>query len=60
MLINIIATDRPSTVAKSTVISSSRSDHDLIACKRKLNHQKFSSKTIKCRNYKSYDNKCFE
>ena len=54
-LIDIIATNRPSTIAASKVVPSSISDHDLIACKRKLNHQKFSSKAIKCRNYKSYD-----
>lgn len=54
-LIDIIATNRPETISTSAVIPSSISDHDLIACKRKLNHQKFASKTIKCRNYKSYD-----
>ena len=50
-----IATNRPATIAHSTVVQSSISDHDLVACIRKLNHQKFSPKTIKCRNYKSYD-----
>lgn len=54
-LIDIIATNRPETIANSTVIQSSISDHDLIACMRKLNHKKFSPKTIKCRNYKSYN-----
>lgn len=54
-LIDIIATNRPATIADSTVIQSSISDHDLVACRRKLNHQKFSPKTIKCRDYKSYD-----
>ena len=39
-LIDIIATNRPSTIAASEVVPSSTSDHDLVACKRKLNHQK--------------------
>ena len=54
-LIDIIATNKPATIAASTVIPCSISDHDLIACVRKLNHQKFSAKTVKCRNYASYD-----
>ena len=42
-LIDIIATNRPSTIAASEVVPSSTSDHDLVACKRKLNHQKLKN-----------------
>ena len=54
-LIDIIATNRPESISSSIVFPSSISDHDLVGCMRKINHQKYTSKTIKCRNYKSYN-----
>lgn len=54
-LIDLIITNRPSTISKSDVIATSLSDHDMVACVRKLNFQKFESRTIKCRNYANYN-----
>ena len=54
-LIDIIATNNPASIAATGVIPTSISDHDLVACIRKLNHRKFPAKTVKCRNYASYD-----
>ena len=54
-LIDIIASNRPGSISASIVFQSSISDHDLVGCVRKVNHQKHAPKTIKCRNYKSYD-----
>ena len=31
------------------------SDHDLVACVRKVNHQQFQHRTIGCRNYSKYN-----
>ena len=49
-LIDLILTNRPLTISKTDVIALSLSDHDMIACIRKVNFQKFAPKTIKCRN----------
>ena len=54
-LIDIIATNRPENIVKSDVIATSLSDHDLVACVRKLNNRKFPKKTVRCRNYRTYD-----
>ena len=54
-LIDLIITNKPSTISKSDVIATSLSDHDMVACVRKLNPQKFESRTIKCRNYANYN-----
>ena len=54
-LIDIIATNNPATIATSDVIHTSISDHYLVGCIRKLNHRKFPAKTVKCRNYATYD-----
>ena len=36
-------------------MSLSLSDHDLVACVRKVNHQRFQHRTIRCRNYSKYN-----
>ena len=41
-------------ISTSTVIPIEFSDHDLIACVRKLNHQTYKPKTIEFRDYKNY------
>ena len=33
------------------MMSLSLRDHDLVACVRKVNHQRFEHRTIRCRNY---------
>ena len=52
-LIDIIATNRLELISASIVFQSS--DHDLVGCTRKINHQKHAPKTINCSDYKSYD-----
>ena len=56
-LIDVILTTQVSNISKSDVIPSDLSDHDMIACVRKLNNIKNLPKTVKCRNYKNYDAK---
>ena len=53
-LIDIIQTNNPEVISTSTVIPIEFSDHDLIACVRKLNHQTYKPKTIEFRDYKNY------
>ena len=53
-LIDVIQTNNPQVISTTTVIPIAFSDHDLIACVRKLNHRSFNPKTIICRNYKNY------
>ena len=54
-LIDIIATNNPATIADTCVHPTSISDHDMVACLRKLNNKKSAAKTLKCRNYANYD-----
>ena len=54
-LIDIIATTNPSVISDIAVIPCSFSDHDIIGCVRKLNHFKYNSKQINCRDYRNYD-----
>ena len=54
-LIDVILTNRPDNVINVNSIISSLSDHNVIKCVRKLNNIKFNPRTIKCRDYKNYD-----
>ena len=54
-LIDIIATNYPVHIVSSCVTATSLSDHDLVACVRKINNKKFPEKTTHCRNYRNYD-----
>ena len=54
-LIDIIITNGPSVIACTEVVPIAFSDHDLIGCVRKLNHLKYASKVINCRNTKNYN-----
>lgn len=56
-LIDVIFTSHPENLCNVDVILSSLSDHDIIACKRKVNNIKISDITINCRDYKNYDPK---
>ena len=49
-LIDVVLTNHPEKIINSTVIASEISDHDIIACQRKVNNIKYKPKTIKCRN----------
>ena len=53
-LIDVIQTTNPQVISATNVIPIAISDHDLIACVRKLNHRTFKPKTIEYRNYKNY------
>ena len=53
--IDMILTNRPDNVINVNSIISSLSDHNVIKCVRKLNNIKFNPRTIKCRDYKNYD-----
>ncbi|XP_057299458.1 uncharacterized protein LOC130630077 [Hydractinia symbiolongicarpus] len=54
-LIDVIFTNKSSTISHTDVLPLSLSDHDCIGCVRKVNHQKFKSRTTRCRNYNKYD-----
>ena len=56
-LIDLIFSNRTSSLPSVSVVSTSLSDHDLVACTRKINTQKYLPRTIKCRNYAKYDTK---
>ena len=58
-LIDIILSNKPEFVKLSGVIPMSIGDHDLIGCVCKINHIKFKSKSLTCRNYKYYDSRAF-
>ena len=58
-LIDVILTNRQNNISSSHVIPISFSDHDLIACIRKLNSQKYSPKHRNCKNFKHYTKERF-
>ena len=51
-LIDLIFPNKPSSLSST---SASLSDYDLIGCIRKMNCQKYPSRTVKCRDYRNYD-----
>ena len=51
----MILTNRPDNVINANSIITSLSDHNVIKCVRKLHNIKFNPRTIKCRDYKNYD-----
>ena len=54
-LIDIICSTKPSSISKTDTIPTSISDHDMVGLVRKLNHFKYTPKTIRCRNYSKYN-----
>ena len=54
-LIDVILTSNNSHVQCTKVIPLSLSDHDCVACVRKLNHRKEQFRTIECRDYSKYN-----
>ena len=59
-LIDTIFTNKPGNISKTDTIPNSLSDHNMVGCVRKLNHLKYESKTLHCRNYKAYDPKTLQ
>ena len=59
-LTDTIFTNKPENISKTDTLPTSLSDHDVVGCVRKLNHLKYKSKTIHCRNYKDYDPKALQ
>ena len=55
MLIDIIASTKPKLIWSTQVFPSGFSDHNLVGCICKHNHQKFSPKEIECRDYSQYN-----
>ena len=53
-IIDIIATNK-NNIKTVRVIPSTLSDHEMVACLRKINYKRFPSKTIRCRNFANYD-----
>ena len=54
-LIDVIFTNKKHNISHNTVIAAGFSDHDLIACVRKMNNIKHKPETIRCRNFKNYN-----
>ena len=59
-LIDLIFTNKPCNISKSTVLPLSLSDHDAILCVRKLNNSKPQQKEVSSRNYRNYDENVLE
>ena len=49
-LIDTIFTNKLKKISKTDTISTSLSDHNMVGCVQKLNHLKYESKTIHCKN----------
>ena len=58
-LIDLIFTNKPCNISKSTVLPLSLSDHDAILCVRKLKNSKTQQKEVSSRNYRNYDENAF-
>ena len=54
-LIDLLYSTKPENLMNITTIKSPLSDHDIIACKRKVNNVKYENDIIACRDYTNYD-----
>ena len=54
-LIDHIFVTNPASFPISCVVATSLSDHDFVYCCRKINSFKYSYRTIKCRDYRTYN-----
>ena len=50
-LIDLIMTNHPGVISKHCVYPASISDHDMVGCVRKLNHIRYSPRTVFSRSY---------
>ena len=53
--IDLILSNAAQNISAVDVVATSLSDHDMVACIRKINHQRNNPRMIKCRDYKNYD-----
>eukprot|EP00794_Sanderia_malayensis_P006539 gene6539-7278_t len=58
-LIDVILSNEPQNICSPSVIPAGLSDHDMIACVRKLHNIKQKPKEIYCRNYSRYNPESF-
>ena len=54
-IIDLIFVNKPPHYQTVKVIATSLSDHEMVFCLRKINKMRFPDRTIKCRNYRSYE-----
>lgn len=54
-LIDIIASNKSVNISRSSAIPCGIADHELIGCVRKVNHIKYPSRKIYCRDYRKYE-----
>ena len=54
-LIDVIATNSVENISHLDVIAKNLSDHDMVVRVRKMNYKRLSPKTIKCKDYKTYN-----
>ena len=54
LLGDLIFVNNNQNISYKTVIPTGHSDHNLIACVRKVNSVKYESETIRCRGCKNY------
>ena len=59
-VINTIFTNKSKSISKTDTMPTSLTSHDMVGCVQILNHLKYESKTIHCRNYKDYDPKALQ
>ena len=53
-LIDLIITNRPENITNKVVFVNSITDHEMIACSRKINNIRYNPKTVECTNYTNY------
>ena len=56
-LIDIIAANSVGNISHVDVITKSLSDHDMVVFVRKMSYKQFLPKSIRCRDYKTYNSK---
>ena len=54
-IIDLILSNAPYNTLAVDVVAASISDHDMVACIRKVNHQWYYPRLVKCLDYKNYD-----
>ena len=54
-LFDLIFINAPQNIRAVQVVSNSLSDHEMVTCVRKINHQVYKPRSIKCIDYKNYD-----
>ena len=59
ILIELVCTNCVVNVTHTYIIISLPSDHNMIGTVKKINQLKYSSRTIKCRNYVTFDSQTF-